>query len=44
MRHRSNGMTDKVTFSYWDYARRFLAWRIDDYRRRRRAQAQRQRA
>lgn len=29
---RSNGMTDKATFSYWDYARRFLAWRIDDYR------------
>jgi hypothetical protein len=42
---RSNGMTDKATFSYWDYARRFLAWRIDDYRPTgRRAQAQRRRA
>ena len=29
---RSNGMTDKATFSYWDYARRFLAWRVGDYR------------
>jgi hypothetical protein len=29
---RSNGMTDKVTFSYWDHVRRFRAWRIDDYR------------
>lgn len=28
---RSNGMTDKVTFS-WDHGRRFHAWRIDDYR------------
>lgn len=29
---RANGMTDKARFSYWDYARRFLAWRVGDYR------------
>lgn len=31
-RCRKNGMKDKATFSYWDYARRFLAWRVSDYR------------
>ncbi len=29
---RKNGMTGKATFSYRDYARRFLAWRVGDYR------------
>ncbi len=25
-------MTKNAIFSYWDYARRFLAWRVGEYR------------
>jgi hypothetical protein len=28
---RQNRMTAKAVHSYWDYARRFLAWRTGDY-------------
>lgn len=28
---RNNGMTEKGVHSYWDYARRFLEWRIGSY-------------
>lgn len=29
---RANGMTKNAIFSYWDYARPFLAWRVGEYR------------
>lgn len=29
---RTNGMKEKATYSYWDYARRYLAWRVGEYR------------